>query len=41
MYPELTEKLVSWGITSVSVTPDAIDITRELVALAEKKLVHG
>src|SRR3989338_7470820 len=41
MYPELTEKLVSWGITSVSVSPDAIDATRELVALAEKKLVHG
>ncbi|MGB6895731.1 MAG: phosphoenolpyruvate synthase [Dehalococcoidia bacterium] len=37
-YPELTEKLVEWGITSVSVSPDAIDITRELVAKAEAKL---
>ncbi len=38
VYPDLTEKLVQWGITSVSVSPDAIDVTRELVAAAEKKL---
>jgi len=39
-YPELVEKLVSWGITSVSVNPDAIDHMRETIAEAEKKLVH-
>ena len=41
MYPDLTQKLVSWGITSVSVNPDVIDTTRELVYQAEKKLIHG
>lgn len=38
-YPELVDKLVSWGITSVSVNPDAVDHVRETVAEAEKKLV--
>jgi phosphoenolpyruvate synthase/pyruvate phosphate dikinase len=33
----LVEKLVDWGATSVSVNPDAIERTRELVAEAEKK----
>jgi pyruvate,water dikinase len=37
-YPELTEKLVEWGINSVSVSPDMIDITREIIAKAEEKL---
>lgn len=37
-YPDLTEKLVSWGITSVSVSPDMIGTTREIVARAEAKL---
>lgn len=35
VYPELIEKLVGWGITSVSVSPDMIDITREIIAQAE------
>lgn len=38
VYPEITEKLVSWGITSVSVSPDMIDITRDIIAKAEAKL---
>lgn len=38
-YPELVEKLVKWGATSISVSPDAIDATREIVAEAEKKRV--
>ncbi len=37
-YPEITEKLVSWGINSVSVSPDMIDKTREIIAAAEAKL---
>jgi len=37
-YPEITEKLVSLGITSVSVSPDMIDVTREIIAKAEAKL---
>lgn len=36
-YPELVEKLVKWGITSISVSPDAIDRTRETIAWAEKR----
>jgi|DewCreStandDraft_5_1066085.scaffolds.fasta_scaffold00762_24 pyruvate,water dikinase len=37
-YPELARRLVEWGITSVSVNPDAIDRTREVVAQAEAEL---
>lgn len=35
-YPDLVEKLVRWGITSVSVNPDAVDATREIVHKAEQ-----
>jgi len=38
VYPELTEKLVEWGITSVSVSPDMIDVTREIIAEVEARL---
>ncbi len=38
-YPDLVEKLVDWGITSISVNPDAIERTRELIAEAEKKKI--
>jgi pyruvate,water dikinase len=38
VYPEITEKLVEWGITSVSVSPDMIDVTRDIIANAEKKI---
>jgi pyruvate,water dikinase len=37
-YPDLTEKLVEWGITSISVNPDVIDKTRKIIADAEAKL---
>jgi pyruvate,water dikinase len=37
-YPELTQKLVEWGITSVSVNPDVIDRTRQIIHAAEEKL---
>jgi len=37
VYPEITEKLVEWGISSVSVSPDMIDRTREIIANAEVK----
>ncbi len=39
MYPDLLEKLVEWGITSVSISPDAIDNTRQLIAGFEKRLI--
>ena len=38
-YPELTEKLVSWGISSISVNPDRIEETRQIIYEAEHKLV--
>jgi pyruvate,water dikinase len=41
VYSDLTEKLVEWGITSVSVSPDAVDRTRRLVAAAEKRLLKS
>lgn len=37
-YPEIVEKLVSWGITSISVNPDVIDQVREEVFEAEKNV---
>ena len=36
-YPEIAEKLVQFGITSLSVNPDAIEKTREIVHGAEKR----
>lgn len=36
-YPELVDKLVSWGITSISVNPDVIHNVRMTVYEAEKK----
>jgi len=39
IYPDLVEKLIAWGITSISVNPDAIERTRELVYEIEKKIV--
>ena len=38
VYPEITQKLVEWGITSVSVSPDMIDVTRDIIAAVEAKL---
>ncbi|HPT66005.1 MAG TPA: phosphoenolpyruvate synthase [Candidatus Woesebacteria bacterium] len=35
-YPDLVAKLVKWGVTSISVSPDALDATRDVVAWAEK-----
>lgn len=40
-YPDLVEKLVTWGITSVSVNPDAVAHVRETIAAAERNLAHG
>jgi len=39
VYPEICEKLVEYGITSLSVLPDVIDSTRKLVASVEEKLL--
>ena len=38
VYPEVTKSLIEWGMTSISVNPDVIIKTRELVAKVEKKI---
>ncbi len=40
VYPEIARNLVSWGITSISVSPEAAGTTRRLVADAEYQLVR-
>jgi pyruvate,water dikinase len=39
VYPELTEKLVEWGVTSISVNPDVVAHTRQIIASAERRLL--
>ncbi len=39
VYPDFAEKLVEFGITSISVNPDAVDRTRRIVASAEMKVL--
>lgn len=41
VYPEITELLVRNGVTSVSVTPDMIDKTRQVIYETEKRLVRN
>ena len=41
VFPEITQLLVRNGVTSISVSPDAIQSTRELVHETEKKLSRG
>jgi pyruvate,water dikinase len=38
-YPELIESLIRWGITSISVEPDAIAATHEAIVRAERRLL--
>jgi len=40
VYPEITRRLVEWGIDSISVSPDMIDDTRRIVADAERRLAQ-
>ncbi len=39
VYPEFTEKLVEFGVTSVSVNPDAIERVKHIVSGAEKRVM--
>jgi pyruvate,water dikinase len=39
VYPEVAQKMVEYGATSISVNPDVIDSTRRLVAAAEERIV--
>ncbi|MBD2002212.1 MULTISPECIES: putative PEP-binding protein [Cyanophyceae] len=38
-YPELIDQLVQWGITSISVEPDAVERTYNAIARAEQRLI--
>lgn len=40
LYPKLVEKLVNWGITSISVNPDKIEETRRIIYQAELKKIR-
>jgi len=39
VYPEVAQKMVEYGATSISVSPDVIDSTRRLIAAVEEKIV--
>ncbi|VVB56865.1 putative phosphoenolpyruvate synthase [uncultured archaeon] len=39
VYPEFAEKLVDFGVTSMSVNPDVVERTRRIVASAESKVM--
>ena len=39
VYPEYAERLVQWGIDSISVNPDVLDQTRRNIAAAEQRLL--
>ena len=38
-YPEIIDKLVEWGITSISVEPEALKRTHSAITRAEKRLI--
>lgn len=39
LYPEIVDRLVEWGITAISVEPDAVPQTRRAIARAERRLL--
>jgi pyruvate,water dikinase len=39
VYPDYAERLVEWGIDSISVNPDAVDAARRHIAAAEQRLL--
>ncbi|MBC1219438.1 phosphoenolpyruvate synthase [Nostoc sp. UCD121] len=39
LYPEIIDKLVEWGITSISVEPEALERTYQAIARAEQRLI--
>lgn len=39
LYPELIDSLIKWGITSISVEPEAVNSTYAAIARAEQRLV--
>lgn len=39
IYPEIIDQLVQWGITSISVEPEAVERTYKAIARAEQRLI--
>jgi pyruvate,water dikinase len=39
VHPEYVERLVEWGIDSVSVSPDVVEVTRRNIAAAEQRIL--
>jgi pyruvate, water dikinase len=39
IYPEIIDRLVQWGITAISVEPDAVERTYHAIARAEHRLI--
>ncbi|WP_016951149.1 putative PEP-binding protein [Anabaena sp. PCC 7108] len=39
LYPEIIDKLVEWGITSISVEPEAVEKTYSAIARAEQHII--
>ncbi|MDZ8050013.1 MAG: putative PEP-binding protein [Aulosira sp. ZfuVER01] len=39
LYPEIIDRLVQWGITAISVEPEAIERTYQAIARAEQRLI--
>jgi pyruvate,water dikinase len=39
VYPDYVDRLVEWGIDSVSVSPDAVEVTRRNIAAAERRIL--
>jgi pyruvate,water dikinase len=39
LYPEIIDQLVEWGITSISVEPEAVERTHHAIARAEQRLL--
>ena len=39
LYPEIIDQLIAWGITSISVEPEAVERTYQAIARAEQRLI--
>ena len=39
IYPEIIDKLIEWGITSISVEPEAVERTYQAISRAEQRLI--
>ncbi|MBD2139398.1 phosphoenolpyruvate synthase [Anabaena sp. FACHB-1237] len=39
LYPEMIDKLIAWGITSISVEPEAVERVYQAIARAEQRLI--